>query len=92
MLMSFEVRRSFRRSHRAAPGHVGLTDQDFAKVSLVELAGAVNAALRRSSFGCRLTSRVRHPHARSIDPGIFPPPFVDLQKAGRQEWHNDVMM
>lgn len=27
-----------RRSHSAAPGHVGLTDQDFAKGSLVELA------------------------------------------------------
>ena len=27
-----------RLSHRAAPGHVGLTDQNFAKVSLVEVA------------------------------------------------------
>ena len=47
MLMSVVQARKIA-SHRAAPGHAGLTKQDFAKVSLIELASAVNAALGRS--------------------------------------------
>ena len=44
------ARDSFRRSHRAAPGHVGPTDQNLAKRSLVDLARKLNTALGRRLF------------------------------------------